>query len=110
MNGFLSNLGYVLLKLIVTIMVGGGVTVIVMGLFVANDPNWFRRPEPPGGVYVAAGIGFVTMAGLLGYFFLTPRSPRLRPATVQAAKDEWPDEGSSPTEKIDGAFQSRGPK
>ena len=122
MGGFLSNLGYALIKIIVSCMFGMGVGLLIVGLTVAGDPDVFRRPQPPGGIFFAVGAGLMTTAGLLVFLFLSPwGSRRSPPAEFRPEKDLWPEERASPktidmtypdatvpTKPVDdGAFESR---
>ena len=121
MNELLSKLGSGLIKLLVSVLFGVGVGLMVVGIFLARDPGWFRRPDPPGGLFLAIGAGLMTTAGLLVFFFLSPwasrRSPpalpsenelwpeeRLPPKAIN--KDPWPEEGV-PKPVNDDAFESR---
>ena len=122
MNELLSKLGHGLIKFLVSCLFGIGVGLLVVGLCVLGDSdNFFRRREPPGGLFFAIGAGLMTTAGLLVFFFLSPwasrRSPpalpsenelwpeeRLPPKAIN--KDPWPEEGV-PKPVNDDAFESR---
>ena len=124
MNELLSRLGHGLIKFLVSCLFGGGVGLLVVGFCILGDSdNFFRRRDPPGGLFLAIGAGLMTTAGLLVFFFLSPwgsrRSPppelpsakdfwpeeRMPPKAIN--KDPWPEEGAPPKPIDDSAFESR---
>jgi hypothetical protein len=73
MDGPLFALGRAIIKLIISLFVGGGVGLLTFGITTNDIPDLWRRDGPPSGFFTALGAGMLSSAFVMMILFLTPR-------------------------------------
>jgi hypothetical protein len=77
--GFWQAFGRGVIKLLVSLLVGFGVGLLVIGNAAKDNPDFWHGRDPPGGLLMGIGAGLLTAAGALIVLFFIPwwfrRSP-----------------------------------
>ena len=60
------------IKLLISVVVGFGVGLLVIGILTANRPDLWQRREPPGELFIGIGAGLLSGGGTLLLLFLLP--------------------------------------
>jgi hypothetical protein len=61
-----------LIKLLISVVVGVGVGLLVIGITTANRPELWQQRGPPGEVFIAVGAGLLSGGGTLALLFFAP--------------------------------------
>jgi hypothetical protein len=73
MENTMLALGRGLVKLIISLFVGGGVGLLTFGLTTNDVPDLWTRNYPPPGFFTALGAGLLSAAFVMTALFLLPR-------------------------------------
>jgi hypothetical protein len=85
MNETRGGFGRGLIKVLVSLLVGGGVGFLTFGVTAMINPSIWNRREPPGELFLSIGGGLLTSGVLLLILFLFPR----RRTTPPPAEECW---------------------
>jgi hypothetical protein len=72
MREVLFALGGGLVKILVSLFIGGGVGLLTFGAFAMGKPEIWTRREPPGEFFLGLGSGLLTTGGLMFALFMLP--------------------------------------
>jgi hypothetical protein len=67
--GFWQAFGRGMIKLLVSLLVGFGVALLVIGDASKGNPDFWRGRDPQGGLLMGIGAGLLTAAGALIVLF-----------------------------------------
>ena len=60
------------IKLLISVIVGFGVGLLVIGITTANRPELWQRRDPPGEIFIAVGAGLLSGGVTLLLLFFVP--------------------------------------
>ncbi len=91
MEGTMLALGRGLVKLMISLFVGGGVGLITFGVTTKDVPDLWTRNYPPPGFFTAIGAGLLSCAFVMAVLFIVPRffgPSRARVSLTRSCLDE----------------------
>lgn len=100
------------IKVLISIVVGFGVGLLVIGIATADRPELWQQRDPPGEIFIGIGAGLLSGGGVLlllffvPWFFKRPAGPEYleeqpiiaRPAPRQMRRD--PDDSAVPPPRV----------
>jgi hypothetical protein len=82
-------LGRGIVKILISLLIGGGVGLLTFGLATRDLPDLWERRGPPPGVFTATGAGLLAAGGMMVLLFSQAR-PRKPPEGKGVPFEELP--------------------